>query len=199
VKSSYKTRQHQSSSNYVQNTITLTVLGKEEHWIWSHSDENLTDSFWGPSYPNTNIGNTDDCALMVSQLGTFWWQDSSCLTSTVQSKTVAPLCQHEHMASQTSPTLPPSTTLPSSTTLPPSTTTNPCPSGWEEFEAHCYMFSGKSTLNWENAENDCIHRGGHLASIHSRAEQDFVISISNRSSYTWLGGSDLALEVCKCF
>jgi hypothetical protein len=61
------------------------------------------------------------------------------------------------------------------------------------------MFSGKSTLNWENAENDCIQRGGHLASIHSKAEQDFVISISNMSSYTWLGGSDIAGRYVNVF
>jgi hypothetical protein len=69
-----------------------------------------------------------------------------------------------------------------------------CPAGWSEFEARCYWFSGKeSRLSWLKAETDCIHRGGHLASVHSRAEQNFVFSIS--SNYTWLGASDTVSEV----
>jgi hypothetical protein len=83
---------------------------------------------------------------------------------------------------QTSPTPPPSTT-----------TTEHCPPGWEEFETHCYWFSGNSTLSWPNADADCIQRGGHLASVHSKAEQEFIFSIS--AIYTWLGASDIVLEV----
>jgi hypothetical protein len=83
--------------------------------------------------------------------------------------------------------------LQTSPTLPPSTTTEHCPPGWEEFETHCYWFSGNSTLSWPNADADCIQRGGHLASVHSKAEQEFIFSISAR--YTWLGASDIVLEV----
>ncbi len=163
--------------------IFATFSGKEEHWIWTYSDKNLTDSFWGTNYPNTNIGNTDDCALMVLRSSTFWWQDSSCLTTTVQSKTVAPICQHERIETATSPT------------LPPSTTTEICPPGWVEFEAHCYFYSGNDvTMIWPNAENDCIHRGGHLASIHSQEEHEFVYNIS--ISFTWLGATDRIAQVC---
>jgi hypothetical protein len=72
--------------------------------------------------------------------------------------------------------------------------TSECPEDWIEFEARCYWFSGnESRLSWSNAENDCIHRGGHLASIHSQAEHIFIFSIS--TSYTWLGASDIDSEV----
>ncbi len=158
------------------------MLGKEERWIWTFSGENLTDTFWGPNSPNMDPGNTDDCGLMVVEATKFWWQDSSCLSANVDSKKVAPICQHERIVPATSPILPLLTTTPR------------CPAGWSEFEAHCYFFSGnESKLIWPNAENNCIHRGGHLVSIHSEAEHDFVYSIS--TNYTWLGASDIVLEV----
>jgi hypothetical protein len=119
---------------------------------------------------------------MVVEATKFWWQDSSCLSANVDSKKVAPICQHERIIPATSPIFPLLTTTPL------------CPAGWSEFEAHCYLFSGnESRLIWPNAENDCIHRGGHLASIHSQAEQDFIFSIS--TNYTWLGASDIVSEV----
>jgi hypothetical protein len=71
-----------------------------------------------------------------------------------------------------------------------------CDDGWNKFEAHCYFYSGgkELKLSWANAEKDCINRGGHLASIHSQAEQLFVFSISTIP--TWLGASDIISEVC---
>jgi hypothetical protein len=132
-------------------------------------------------------GNTDDCGLMVVEANNFWWQDSSCLTENVDSKKVAPICQHERIIPATTPIH-----------FPLITTTPLCPSGWRDFESHCYFFSGKETrLIWPNAEYDCITRGGHLASIHSQAEQNFVLSIS--TNHTWLGASDNLLEVSYYF
>jgi hypothetical protein len=121
-------------------------------------------------------GNTADCGLMVVEATRFWWQDTSCLSASVDSKKVAPICQHERII--VSPLI---------------TTTPLCPSGWAEFEGHCYLFSEKSLI-WVNAENDCNQRGSHLASIHSQAEHDFVFSII--TNYTWLGASDRLSEVC---
>ena len=155
--------------------------GEEEHWIWVHSGRNLTDSFWGPASPNMDPGNTDDCGLMVVEATKFWWQDCSCLSANVGSKKVAPICQHERMAPATTPIV-----------SPLITTTPLCPSGWAEFEGRCYLFSEKKLI-WANAENECIQRGGHLASIHSLAEHEFIYSIS--TNYTWLGASDIVTEV----
>ncbi len=160
------------------------MLGKEEHWIWTFSGENLTDTFWGPNSPNINPGNTDDCGLMVVEATKFWWQDSSCLSANVDSKKVAPICQHERIVPATSPVLPLLTTTPR------------CPSGWAEFEAHCYLFIGNPLIS-VNAENDCVHRGGHLASVHSKAEQDFIFSLS--ANTTMLGASDAVTEVHTVF
>ncbi len=140
---------------------------------------------------------------MVLQSGEFWWQDSSCLTTTVQSKTTAPICQHERIAPTTSPTLPPTTTAPTTTTTttttPTTTTTTPlCDQGWDEFQGHCYLFSGSEfPTYWLSAEFSCGLDGAHLASIHSKDELDFVLSISPMSA--WLGGSDIVAEVQKIY
>ncbi len=163
----------------------MCSLGKEDHWIWSYSGEDISDSSWGPNCPNTDPTNTDDCALMVVQSSTtFWWQDASCLTTTVQNRAVAPICQRERTeASTTSTTQPP----------PPTTTASACKSGWQEFQGHCYYFSGNEHANWQTAEHDCVSRGGHLASVHSGSEWDFIHA--RTSQFTWLGGTDLYSEV----
>ena len=36
-----------------------------------------------------------------------------------------------------------------------------------------YYFS-TTKKNWHSAENDCVYIGGHLTSIHSQAEYDFI-------------------------
>jgi hypothetical protein len=117
---------------------------------------------------------------MVVEETNFWWQDCSCLTANVESKKVAPICQHERIVPATSPNLPLITTTPL------------CPSGWAEFEGHCYLFSG-NPLIWVNAENDCVNRGSNLASIHSKPEQDFVFNFT--ANNTWVGASDIVTEV----
>jgi hypothetical protein len=68
-----------------------------------------------------------------------------------------------------------------------------CPSGWQEFELSCYLVV-ENYWTWEEAEIDCIIKGGHLASIHSAAERSFVNSLAP-SNHLWLGGTDAAVEV----
>ena len=68
-----------------------------------------------------------------------------------------------------------------------------CPSGWQEFELSCYLVV-ENYWTWEEAEIDCIIKGGHLASIHSAAERSFVNSLAP-SNHLWLGGTDAVVEV----
>jgi len=85
------------------------------------------------------------------------------------------------------------------TSLPPSTTTTKCPAGWSKFGTNCYLFSS-ATPTWSAAENECIRQGGHLASIHSKAEQDFVGSNFAFNAYgAWLGASNKGVQVNKAF
>ena len=150
------------------------TLGKEGHWIWSYSDVDLTDSFWSPNHPNTDSSNTEDCGVMVVQPDSFWWEDSSCLTTEVHQNKVAPIC--ERIQSVVS-----------------------CPAGWEEFGGHCYLVFLTPNTSWQSAERDCQSKGGHLASIHSKAEEDFIIELAGSSTdHSWLGASDTDAEVKYC-
>jgi hypothetical protein len=73
---------------------------------------------------------------------------------------------------------------------------NSCPSGsWQEFEGSCYLVV-ENYSTWEEAEIDCNFLGGHLASIHTAAERNFVNSLVPSNIYhIWLGGTDAAVEV----
>jgi len=62
-----------------------------------------------------------------------------------------------------------------------------CPDGWKKFNQNCYNFVEK-TLSWKNAENHCKQEGGHLASVNSKEENDFIRTIS--SGVFWLGLTD---------
>ena len=177
-----------------------------------HSDEVLTESFWSPGYPNEEPGNADDCGVMVVELDNFWWEDSSCLAPEVHHNTVAVICQCDTDVASTTTTSAASTTtrIPEPTTVTATTTEattttvetttitpgNSCPSGWQEFEGHCYLYV-RSGMTWANAEKDCNSRGGHLASVHSADENNLIKSLWSGSgpSYVWIGGTDAAIEV----
>ncbi|KAG9343653.1 hypothetical protein JZ751_013823 [Albula glossodonta] len=56
---------------------------------------------------------------------------------------------------------------------PSASDTEGCERGWKKFHGHCYRyFTHRHT--WEDAEKDCREHGGHLASVHTTAEQDFL-------------------------
>jgi len=124
--------------------------------------------------------------MVQGENNSFWWEDHNCLADTIQNMTVAPICQYD--------------TTTESTTSPQETTTtiiSDCPSGWSEFQGHCYHLSNDH-IDWRQAEEVCLSYGSHLASVHSGAEYDFILYLtSGLPAYTWiwLGGSDLAMEV----
>ncbi|XP_019752826.1 neurocan core protein isoform X1 [Hippocampus comes] len=69
--------------------------------------------------------------------------------------------------------------------------TEGCEHAWRKFHGHCYRyFSRRHT--WEDAEKDCREHSGHLASIHSLAEQNFIGGISHDN--TWIGLNDRTVE-----
>ena len=51
-----------------------------------------------------------------------------------------------------------------------------CEPGWELFQMSCYKIP-EDLKNWESAENYCVQEGGHLASIHSKEENDFLFRL----------------------
>nr|XP_057928917.1 neurocan core protein isoform X3 [Doryrhamphus excisus]XP_057928918.1 neurocan core protein isoform X3 [Doryrhamphus excisus]XP_057928919.1 neurocan core protein isoform X3 [Doryrhamphus excisus]XP_057928920.1 neurocan core protein isoform X3 [Doryrhamphus excisus]XP_057928921.1 neurocan core protein isoform X3 [Doryrhamphus excisus]XP_057928922.1 neurocan core protein isoform X3 [Doryrhamphus excisus] len=69
--------------------------------------------------------------------------------------------------------------------------TQGCDHAWRKFHGHCYRyFSRRHT--WEDAEKACREHSGHLASIHSPAEQHFIRGISHDN--TWIGLNDRTVE-----
>ena len=54
-----------------------------------------------------------------------------------------------------------------------------CPSEWTYFEESKSCYKTFFWANWQDAENTCVNNGAHLASIHSEAENDFVVCKSN--------------------
>lgn len=73
-----------------------------------------------------------------------------------------------------------------------------CPKGWISFRENCYWLpSIHKRMSWPNAERVCQekasyfvnHRSlnnGHLASVHSPEELQFLINLSLSSSF-WIG------------
>lgn len=69
--------------------------------------------------------------------------------------------------------------------------TEGCEHSWRKFHGHCYRyFSRRHT--WEDAEKDCREHSGHLASVHSAAEQNFIRGLSHDN--TWIGLNDRTVE-----
>ena len=70
------------------------------------------------------------------------------------------------------------------------------PDGAEEYDGHYYMVIDNPSY-WSTAKEDCESRGGHLATITSQDEQDFVASLIgySGSQYNyWIGGTDEGQE-----
>uniref|UniRef100_A0A8C7S8U3 Aggrecan core protein n=1 Tax=Oncorhynchus mykiss TaxID=8022 RepID=A0A8C7S8U3_ONCMY len=62
-----------------------------------------------------------------------------------------------------------------------------CAEGWVEFMGSCYLhFAERDT--WPDAEQRCQELNGHLVSITSQQEQEFVNS--NAQDYQWIGLDD---------
>ena len=49
-----------------------------------------------------------------------------------------------------------------------------CTSGWEEKDGQCYFWS-QEKLFWGEAEERCRSLGGHLASVTTQGEYDYLL------------------------
>ncbi|CAI4224821.1 unnamed protein product [Auanema sp. JU1783] len=54
-----------------------------------------------------------------------------------------------------------------------------CEQNWHSFGSHCYRHYLGKPVTFDEAEEICISNGGHLASINSPEESDFILSISS--------------------
>jgi len=64
-----------------------------------------------------------------------------------------------------------------------------CENGWSLWDAFCYKHYWEKK-NWFEAEALCRERGAHLASVHSRAENRFIFTLTSGLS-AWIGYTDL--------
>ena len=67
-----------------------------------------------------------------------------------------------------------------------------CEEGWEKNGNHCYFWSTVSKT-WDESEEICKGKGAHLASVTSKATDDYITAES-RDKFTWIGGSDKESE-----
>nr|XP_021518291.1 C-type lectin domain family 4 member D isoform X3 [Meriones unguiculatus] len=58
-----------------------------------------------------------------------------------------------------------------------------CPVSWRAFQSNCYL-PLNDNQTWHESERNCSGMGGHLATINTEAEQNFVTqSLDRRFSY----------------
>ena len=74
-----------------------------------------------------------------------------------------------------------------------------CHQDWENHGDHCYLWSDKDTSGmktWDEAEEFCIQKGGHLASATTAAIEAYITKENNKRKlrHLWLGGSDKKKE-----
>ncbi|XP_027024902.1 galactose-specific lectin nattectin-like isoform X1 [Tachysurus fulvidraco] len=72
-----------------------------------------------------------------------------------------------------------------------------CHHGWSQFGSRCFRIF-KTATSWDDAEQNCVIMGGHLASVHNKAEYMFIQALVqnalNSNAQTWLGASDVQQE-----
>ncbi|XP_048882762.1 brevican core protein isoform X2 [Brienomyrus brachyistius] len=67
----------------------------------------------------------------------------------------------------------------------------PCDADWQKFQGFCYRhFTDQQA--WEEAEQHCRAHGGHLTSVRTPEEQDFIYN--NYRDYQWIGLNDRTIE-----
>ncbi|CAB1351026.1 unnamed protein product [Coregonus sp. 'balchen'] len=66
-----------------------------------------------------------------------------------------------------------------------------CGVGWQKFHGNCYKHFNQRLI-WEVAEQHCRMVGGHLVSIMTPEEQDFINN--NYKEYQWTGLNDKTIE-----
>ncbi|CAL8382004.1 unnamed protein product [Boreogadus saida] len=72
-----------------------------------------------------------------------------------------------------------------------------CEHFWVSFGVDCYKYVA-SKMNWIDAEKNCISLGGHLVSIHSTGENNFIVmmveSFDPLKGPHWIGFFDVIEE-----
>ena len=66
------------------------------------------------------------------------------------------------------------------------------------YNGHCYEFITHHHKDWSHARDDCTTKGGHLVTITSSAENQFIMASLNSLNFqangAWIGLSDQRVE-----
>jgi hypothetical protein len=70
-----------------------------------------------------------------------------------------------------------------------------CQTGWVGWNKKCYKLTGTKN-DWNRSQSDCVKDGGSLASIESKEENLFVLSLLHSLSFSkvWIGLNDIENE-----
>ena len=61
------------------------------------------------------------------------------------------------------------------------------PTATATFNGHTYEYYNQQ-MNWNQAYKFCEKKGGHLVTVTSQEENDFIVNLAGDSSYLWIGG-----------
>nr|XP_055045604.1 galactose-specific lectin nattectin-like isoform X1 [Misgurnus anguillicaudatus] len=64
-----------------------------------------------------------------------------------------------------------------------------CRYGWSHFGVKCYKFFSE-LVDWVTAEKNCQSVDANLASVHTRGENNFLLSLVSGDTPVWIGGHD---------
>jgi len=166
--------------------VGLADLGHEGEWVWQVDREDADITAWDSGCPDMSEHNSRDCAALISitvkdleekQLAALY-RDLPC-TLPVEDIQVAPICQRGGLNAGNTET---------------PTKRPECPDGWVAYTGtnslvKCFQYGG-DTRYATYAEEDCQAQGGHLPSIHSIEEQNFLNQTFKPPSWVWIGAVD---------
>nr|CAB3263945.1 macrophage mannose receptor 1 [Phallusia mammillata] len=158
--------------------IGLDMNNRENKFVWLDGTP-LGFQMWGKDEPNY-LDRQETCVSVYSIDGL--WNDNNC------GLTISFICKRSNLTDT------------SGTVAPP--VYNPkgfCPADWWEYRGYCIKVMGTEMddrLNWTDARDDCMDRGGNLLSIANAQQQAFITSqlVNKALGPMWIGLNDRQSE-----
>ncbi|XP_061179353.1 macrophage mannose receptor 1-like [Saccostrea echinata] len=167
-----------NNMNSIALWIGINDRATENKFIWVDGSP-VAYLHWANGEPNNYRNRNEDCGNIYTS--TSYWNDSPC------SGRNGFICKKQ--SSQRTTTTPP----------PPVVTKNGyvmgCQDGYKPFQGNCYHL-WQIRQNWAAAKSFCHRQGSFLATINSREEQNFVMTMIPKRGYGyWIGLNDLANQM----
>ncbi|XP_037118895.1 C-type mannose receptor 2-like [Syngnathus acus] len=166
--------------------IGLSNLNCDEDWCefagakeltWSNSSMTLDYTNWDTRQNGSS--NVESCAYVNQGVPTYnqpgKWRYGSCGSS------LAYMCERPLDACSNGRTC----SHKESASIYYQLETSFCDSGDFLYKDSCYHF-GETRATWQAAEDFCKNKGGHLASVHSQVDGQFLAAHA-RAAWSWLG------------